>query len=102
MAAGLEASSLPGGRPAPGPTIICVDVPDPDNFLMVLRVLQDRREDHVDIVISPRPVSFAAIPYGAAWSKLHKKNFGTSGEHVLDVSLHHGGLSKFTACREHG
>ncbi|RYP08967.1 hypothetical protein DL765_008610 [Monosporascus sp. GIB2] len=66
-------SSLAGGRPQSGPCIVCVDVPDPDNFLMVLRVLRDHRDHHVDIVVSPRPVSFAAIPYGAAFLEMTKR-----------------------------
>ncbi|RYP56238.1 hypothetical protein DL771_012025 [Monosporascus sp. 5C6A] len=65
-----QPSSLAGGRPQLGPCIVCVDVPDPDNFLMVLRVLRDHRDHHVDVVMSPRPVSFAAIPYGAAFLEM--------------------------------
>ncbi|RYP54547.1 hypothetical protein DL769_010338 [Monosporascus sp. CRB-8-3] len=66
-------SSLAGGPPQSGPCIVCVDVPDPDNFLMVLRALRDHRGHHVDIVISPRPVSFAAIPYGDAFLDMSKR-----------------------------
>ncbi|RYP75440.1 hypothetical protein DL770_007403 [Monosporascus sp. CRB-9-2] len=66
-------SSLAGGRPQLGPCIVCVDIPDPDNFLMVLRVLRDHHGHHVDIVLSPRPVSFAAIPYGAAFLDMAKR-----------------------------
>ncbi|RYO78668.1 hypothetical protein DL766_004889 [Monosporascus sp. MC13-8B] len=66
-------SSLAGGRPQSGPCIVCVDIPDPDNFLMVLRVLRDHRDHHVDIVISPRPVSFAAIPYGPAFLEMTRR-----------------------------
>ncbi|RYP08163.1 hypothetical protein DL764_002070 [Monosporascus ibericus] len=66
-------SSLAGGRPQLGPCIVCVDIPDPDNFLMVLRVLRDHHGHHVDIVLSPRPVSFAAIPYGAAFLEMSRR-----------------------------
>ncbi|RYP46511.1 hypothetical protein DL768_007307 [Monosporascus sp. mg162] len=66
-------SSLAGGRPQSGPCIVCVDIPDPDNFLMVLRVLRDHHGHHVDVVLSPRPVSFAAIPYGAAFLEMSRR-----------------------------
>ncbi|RYP31999.1 hypothetical protein DL767_005444 [Monosporascus sp. MG133] len=66
-------SSLAGGRPQLGPCIVCVDIPDPDNFLMVLRVLRDHHGHHVDIILSPRPVSFAAIPYGAAFLEMSRR-----------------------------
>lgn len=69
-----EPSSLVEGRPELGPCIVSIDVPDPDNFLMVLRVILDHPNNRVDIVISPRPVSFVAIPYGDAFKNLLKNH----------------------------
>lgn len=57
-------SSLVNGRLSAEKVIVCVDVPDIDNFLMVLRVIRDHPKADVNVVLSPRPVSFATIPYG--------------------------------------
>ena len=75
-------SSLAGGRPRPGPCVVSIDVPDPDNFLMVLRVIQDHPDPDqpVHIVLSPRPVSFAAIYYGKTLPEL-------LGRYKVSVSL---------------
>ena len=52
------------------PRIVSVDIPDPDNFLMVLRVLKDFANDVVGIILSPRPVTFKAAPYGEKFTQL--------------------------------
>ena len=72
-------SSLAGGRPPLGPCVVSIDVPDPDNFLMVLRVIQDHPNQLVHIVRSPRPVSFAAINYGTALTDMRTKNPVSTG-----------------------
>lgn len=50
--------------------IVTVDVPDPDNFLMVLRVLKDNPKEKVSVVLSPRPVDLRAVPYGDKFGPL--------------------------------
>lgn len=52
--------------------IVTVDIPDPDNFLMVLRVLKDNPKEKISVVLSPRPVDLRAIPYGPAFGILKK------------------------------
>ena len=54
----ITTTALPASR------IVSVDIPDPDNFLMVLRVLNDFVRDSVAVILSPRPVTFKAAPYG--------------------------------------
>jgi hypothetical protein len=50
--------------------IVFVDIPDPDNVLMVLQVLRDFPNEHIAVVLSPRPVSFAIPPYGDEFAPL--------------------------------
>ena len=54
----------------PDSVVVTIDVPDPDNFFMALRTVEDWPNHCVAIVLSPRPVSFAAIPYGLAFNRL--------------------------------
>lgn len=54
----------------PATRIVSVDIPDPDNFLMILRVLKDFPNETVAIVLSPRPVSFKAAPYGKKFEQI--------------------------------
>lgn len=61
----ISTAALPASR------IVSVDIPDPDNFLMVLRVLNDFVGDHVAVILSPRPATFKAAPYGEKLTPLH-------------------------------
>ncbi|KAK7752073.1 hypothetical protein SLS62_006039 [Diatrype stigma] len=73
---GYSPSSLVGGRPSVEQVIVCVDVPDIDNFLMVLRVIRDHPQIHVHVVLSPRPVDFAAFHYGEERIRDFGKKYG--------------------------
>jgi inosine-uridine nucleoside N-ribohydrolase len=53
--------------------IVFVDIPDPDNVLMVLQVLRDFPNEHIAVVLSPRPVSFAIPPYGDEFAPLESE-----------------------------
>ena len=54
--------------------VISADIPDPDNFLMILSLLKSARRKvikrPVPVILTPRPVDFRAAPYGRAYDHL--------------------------------
>lgn len=53
--------------------ILSIDIPDPDNFLMALRILKSPDYNHVHILVASRPVSFGSLPYGSNFEVLQDK-----------------------------
>jgi len=50
--------------------IVFVDIPDTDNIMMVYQVLRDFPNEHIPIVLSPRPVDFRIARYGRDFPRL--------------------------------
>lgn len=53
-------SSADGGYFTSHHKIVSIDIPDPDNFLAALQIIRDFPGYKISIILSPRPVSFAA------------------------------------------
>jgi hypothetical protein len=55
---------------SPYPVIVFIDVPDPDNLLMVLDVITNHPHDTVAIVLSPRIVDLSVPRYGQEFAAI--------------------------------
>src|SRR5512141_1867833 len=53
--------------------IVFVDIPDTDNVLMAFQILRVFPDEHIAIVLSPRPVDLRVHRYGAKFDDLCKK-----------------------------
>lgn len=69
--------------------VVTVDVPDPDNFLMVLTIIRENSGLPVAVTLTPRPVSFSAVPYGSKFGeeKLKLQAAGLTSEQALGAML---------------
>lgn len=63
--------------------VIFIDIPDPDNILMVLDVLRRHPQEHIAIVLSPRIVDLSAPRYGDNFGAIKKQ----AGFEIKEMAL---------------